>query len=116
MNTKIGLEGVEFFAFHGYYPEERKAGNHFIVDLSVDIKGFDSLKDDINDTVNYETLFNICKEEFSKTQKLLETLALNILKRIQSEHKLVQTAQLKIRKRNPQMGGKIDYSFVEMSF
>jgi dihydroneopterin aldolase len=31
----IGLEGMEFYAYHGVYEEERKIGGKYIVDVLV---------------------------------------------------------------------------------
>ncbi len=116
MTTKVGLKGVEFFAFHGYYPEERKAGNKFIIDIEVEIKTFDSSDDGIEDTINYEQLYEICKKEMQNTQLLLETVVYNIVSRIRENHPTVIKGQVCLEKINPQMGGKIDKAFVEMSF
>ena len=33
---KITLDGLEFFAFHGYYDEEQKIGNKFGVDITIE--------------------------------------------------------------------------------
>ena len=33
---QIALEGMEFFAFHGYYDEEQKIGNKYGVDLYIE--------------------------------------------------------------------------------
>ena len=33
MKTEIHLQGMEFHAFHGVYPEEKKLGNRFRVDV-----------------------------------------------------------------------------------
>jgi dihydroneopterin aldolase len=35
MEGKITLEGMEFFAHHGYYQEEQKIGNKFAVDIMI---------------------------------------------------------------------------------
>ena len=57
MKTKVAIKGAEFFAYHGYYSEERKSGNTFIIDAEVTLKSFDSNDDNIFDTVNYEQLY-----------------------------------------------------------
>ncbi|MBK8887157.1 MAG: dihydroneopterin aldolase [Saprospiraceae bacterium] len=57
MKTKVAIKGAEFFAYHGYYSEERKSGNTFIIDAEVTLKSFDSHDDNIFDTVNYEQLY-----------------------------------------------------------
>jgi dihydroneopterin aldolase len=33
MKTEIYLQGMEFHAFHGVYPEEKKLGNRFRVEI-----------------------------------------------------------------------------------
>ena len=33
---QIALEGMEFFAFHGYYDEEQKIGNKYGIDLYIE--------------------------------------------------------------------------------
>ena len=45
MKTTISLNKVEFYAYHGYYSTERKMGNKFILDIDLDIKSFDDLKE-----------------------------------------------------------------------
>ncbi len=116
MKTTVGLRGVEFYAFHGYYEEERKAGNTFIVDLEVELKTFDSSDDNINDTVNYEKLYSICEEEMKNTQKLLETVVLNILTNIKNRYEKVISAKVKLEKLAPQLGGKVEKAVVTMTF
>ena len=116
MKTKIKLESVHFHSFHGYYEEERLAGNAFIIDTEVEIKIFDSNDDNIKDTVNYETLYIICNEEMKKTQKLLETVALNIINRYKNELNHVTAGLIRIKKVGPQLGGRVDYAVVEFQF
>jgi len=116
MKTKIAIKGAEFYAYHGFYEEERKAGNTFIIDAEVTLKTFDSSDDNIHDTVNYEQLYNICKQEMSKTQKLLETVVFNIITRFKNELTNIVSATVKMEKIAPQMGGKVAKSVVEMEF
>lgn len=116
MKTKVAIRGAEFFAFHGYYEEERKSGNRFIIDAEVSLKTFDSNDDNINDTVNYEQLFNVCNQEMQKTQKLLETVVFNIITRIKSEYPTVVGAKVKMEKIGPQLGGKVEKAVVEMEY
>jgi len=63
--TTIALEGMHFFAYHGYYAEERIVGNQFIIDVYVDVDTFDSQDDNIDDTVNYEVIYDITKSHSS---------------------------------------------------
>lgn len=116
MLTTVALEGVEFFAYHGFYPEERKNGNYFILDVKVSLKHFDSNEDDIHDTVNYESLYEICKTEMKKTRKLLESVVFSIIKTIQAKHPEASGAYVRLAKKNPPLGGQVDQSVIEMSY
>jgi dihydroneopterin aldolase len=116
MKTKVSIVGAEFYAFHGYYEEERKAGNIFILDAQVTLKTFDTQNDDINDTVNYEWMYEICKEEMMQPRKLLETVVFSILQRFQSRFENITDARVKLEKVGPQLGGKVEKSVIEMEF
>jgi len=116
MQTIIAIEKAEFYAFHGYYAEEQKTGNTFILDAQVAIKSFDSDDDNIMDTVNYETLYRICAEEMANTQKLLETVVFNILTRYKEDLSHVTSGKVRMEKIGPQLGGKVGKAVVEMSF
>jgi dihydroneopterin aldolase len=116
MKTKIAIKGAEFFAYHGFYDEERRAGNTFVIDAEVTLKTFDSIDDNIRDTVNYEAIYTICKSEMGNTQKLIETVVLNILTRFKQEFSNISGAKVKMEKIAPQLGGKVAKSVIEMEF
>ncbi len=116
MKTKVSIKGAEFYAFHGYYEEERKAGNTFVVDAEVTLKTFDSSDDNIQDTVNYESMYHIISQEMDRTQQLLETVVYNIITRFRDELVNVSSATVRLEKMAPQLGGKVQKSVVEMEF
>ncbi len=107
MIGKVGLEGLEFHAFHGVYPHERESGNWFEVDISVDTDFTEAANDDeLSETVNYETLFKIVKQEMEIPSKLLETVAQNIVDTVLKTFPEVKLVEFKISKLNPPIGGK----------
>lgn len=107
MNGKISLEGLELHAFHGVYPHERESGNWFEVDISVDTNIMEgAIDDDLDKTVNYETLYQIVREEMNKPSKLLETVAEKIVGRVLNDLSGAEVVELKIAKLNPPIGGK----------
>ena len=116
MKTTVAIKGAEFHAYHGYYEEERKTGNTFIIDAEVELKTFDSNDDNIGDTVNYEKLFTVCASEMDKTQKLLETVVFNIITRFKDEFSNVTGGKVKMEKLGPQLGGKVAKAVIEMEF
>jgi dihydroneopterin aldolase len=107
MIGKVALEGLEFHAFHGVYPHERESGNWFLIDVSVDTDfSLAAEQDELNGTVNYETLFKIVKQEMEIPSKLLETVAEKIVDNILNTFPQVEQVELKISKINPPIGGK----------
>lgn len=104
---RINLEGLEFHAYHGVYPHERDSGNWFDVDISVETDFTSGARaDELAGTVNYETLFQIVKEEMEVPSKLLETVAEKIVNRVLDELSDVEWVEVKIGKLNPPIGGK----------
>jgi 7,8-dihydroneopterin aldolase/epimerase/oxygenase len=108
---QITLESLKFIAYHGYYPEENQLGGSFELDLVVDyplpLQGWE---DQLEDTVNYEQLYTIAREEMQNTQKLIETVALNILKKIGKQWPNILEATVKIRKKSPIIQGTAQQS------
>ena len=102
----IALEGLEFFAYHGFYPEERIIGNRYGVDISVwtDFQRA-AEQDKIKYTVNYGVLYEIVKEEMSEQSLLLEHVAKKIIDKVMKQFEQVQAAEVTIRKFNPPIGG-----------
>lgn len=102
MRYKTSINQVEFFSFHGLYPEEKLTGGKFIADVSVEQEVDDkaSLKR-LVEVVNYEHLFTIVKNEMDQPKDLIETVAKNILDTLGSRIHLIKTAEVKITKLNP---------------
>lgn len=115
MKTVVSLEGLKFRAHHGFYDEERVKGNDFTCDVFVEVKSFDSIDDNIHDTVNYEDVFNIIADEMANTKKLIETVVFNILDRIKKLEN-VTGARVKLAKLNPPIKGDIERAVVEMTY
>ncbi len=112
----IALEGIHFYAYHGFYEEERCIGNHYYVDVYLNA-GITraAASDDLYSTVNYETVYFICQSEMKKPTKLLETLAQTIADRIQGQFDYVQGVRVRVRKMHPPLGGQVHSAFVEYS-
>jgi len=107
----ISLHGAEFFGFHGFYPEEQKLGCKFIVDVDVNFEPLNNLKDDkLSNTVDYEQVYNIVDGQMKKTSKLIETVAQAIADEIKARFSFAHTIRVSIKKLNPPLKGKVDYS------
>jgi 7,8-dihydroneopterin aldolase/epimerase/oxygenase len=116
ITQKVALEGVRFFAFHGFYPEEQLIGNEFILDIITEMNVVSDGGDNLENTVNYERLFEIASSEMKHTRKLLETVAHGILNRIAEEFPFVDRAEVSIRKMCLPMGAEIRNSLIHLSY
>ncbi len=116
ITQKVALEGVRFFAYHGYYAEEQKVGNEFLVDIETETVVEENLKDELSDTVNYERLFEIASFEMKTPRKLLETVAHRILKTILAEFSQLAKVRVGIRKLNLPVKGEVKNSLVELTY
>lgn len=112
----ISIEGMEFYAYHGCFEEEKQIGTKFMVDIwlyapTKDAEDTDNLKK----TVNYQEVYGVIKKEMQKTSNLLEHVGRRILTRISNEFPSVSKADIKISKMNPPLGGKMRNVSVSLS-
>ena len=65
MKYRTAINNVEFFSFHGLYPEEKITGGKFIVDVIVELEIDDhaSMKR-LTEVVNYELLLQYLDCEY----------------------------------------------------
>ncbi len=115
--VKVALNGAEFFAYHGFYPEEQLLGTRFMVDIEVYFTNENTLNTDrINDTVNYEELYIIAEKEMKHTRKLIETVAQAIIDKIIVRFTFIKGASVSIKKAYPALGGPVKNSVVTISY
>lgn len=114
--ARIEIEGMEFFAYHGCFAEEQVIGTRFMVDILLET---DTCKaeesDNLHDTINYMTVYQIIKMQMETKSHLLEHVANRILKACIQKFQGIQYAEIKISKLNPPLGGKIDRVSVTLS-
>jgi dihydroneopterin aldolase len=104
----IELEEMEFHAYHGCFKEERIVGNAFLVKFSFETGSSKAeITDDIADTVNYQTVYSLIKEEMGKPSHLLEHVGRRILNSVCKSFPSINYAKVKVSKMNPALGGKV---------
>ena len=102
----VRLEGLEFFAYHGYYDEEQAIGNKYNVDLQIKVDLEDPARSDkLSETINYEVLYKVVRGEMEKPARLLEHIASRICDTVLGEFQSVQEIEVKVSKFNPPLGG-----------
>ncbi len=100
-NMIVELKQARFFAYHGLYPEERKTGNWFVVDLAVMYEPADELLFGIDSTINYAGLYAIVKDQMNQPAGLLESLAAEIAAKIRSVFPQTKKIRISITKLHP---------------
>ena len=100
MSDQVIISGISATGFHGVFPEERRDGQSFIVDV---ILKFDLApagnSDDLTKTVNYATVAEAVLEEITgEPVSLIETLATQISNRLLTDFPLVVTVVVTVHK------------------
>ncbi|WP_409303683.1 dihydroneopterin aldolase [Peribacillus sp. SCS-155] len=114
---KIFVNQMEFYGYHGVFPEENKLGQRFAVDLVVEL----DLKpagetDDLNKSVNYGELYSLCREIVEgKTFKLIESVAEAIATEILKRFFLIFSCTVKVYKTDPPIPGHYKSVAVEIT-
>ena len=115
MQSKIILSGMEFYAYHGCFEEEKVIGTHFKVDaiLYYDITEA-AMHDDLNKTVNYQVVYGLVKEIMEQPANILEHLCYKITSRIKQHYPAITKTEITVYKLNPSIGGKTNWVAVTM--
>lgn len=103
---------MRFRAYHGFYEAERILGSDFTVDIYVEAKT--NADDQLEGTINYETVYQVCRLEMEKPCKLIETVAHGIAERMKFQFLTMQSLRIRVRKYNPPVGGRVASAFVEI--
>ncbi|WP_412851059.1 dihydroneopterin aldolase [Chryseobacterium sp. PMSZPI] len=115
MMSKIYLEDVKIYAYHGVLPEENIIGTYYIlnVELHTDLwKASES--DDLNDTISYADINDILHQEMKIKSKLLEHVAGRIIFKIHNRFPQIDYIKLKITKTAPPMQGEMKGASIEL--
>lgn len=105
----IEISNMRFYAYHGCFGEEREIGTHFCVDVKMQVDtAIAQRTDNIEDTVNYLSVYQSVKQQMMIASHLLEHVADRIASRVLDEFLMVEYVQVKVSKLNPPLGGKMD--------
>jgi len=104
--TEIFLEGLEFYAHHGYYDEEQSLGNRFQVDLKISTPApKEGYHEKLSLTVDYVQVYALINAQMKTKFKLLETLGERIIHDIVNHYQIIENVEVTISKFNPPISG-----------
>ena len=115
MTSKIFLENVKIYAYHGVLPEEKIVGTYFIVNVELHADLWKAVgTDDLNDTINYAKINEIVHQQMNIPSELMEHVAGRILKNIKVTFPQISFVKIRITKTSPPMKGEMDGVSVEI--
>ena len=107
--SEIILENMEFHAFHGCMEHERNLGNTFLVTVKIDIDTSQSgISDNLEDTLNYQLIYNVIRTQMEIRSNLIEHLARRIVDAVMEQFDQIKNIKLKLTKLNPPLGAKVE--------
>lgn len=113
----IRLNNIRIKAKHGYYQAEKELGQLFETDIELHLDLSQALKsDELEDTVNFEAIYNDVVEIFSAhNHYLVEYVAGQIIDRILQKYTNVLKATVRIRKPQIPIDGILDNAEIELT-
>ena len=113
--SKIYLDEMRFYAYHGVMEQERQVGGEYSVSLTVEADLAEAARtDDVADTVNYAALYALVEREMAVPSRLLEHVASRIGRRTLEECDRITAVTVKVTKLNPPMGADCKGASVEL--
>ena len=113
--SKIYLEDVKIYAYHGVLPEENIIGTYYILNLELHTDLWKaSESDDLNDTVSYADINEILHTEMKIPSKLLEHVAGRIITKIRNRFPQIDYIKIKVTKTAPPMIGEMKGASIEL--
>lgn len=113
---KIILNQLQFYGFHGLFPEENKLGQRFDVDveLFLDLK-IAGKSDDMYDSIHYGEAYELIKEIVEGEPKnLIESVAETIATKLLKSYDLLHACRVRVVKPNPPIPGHYESVAVEI--
>ena len=111
----ITLTDLRFHAFHGVIPQERLTGNDYSVSLRIGYPVREAcLSDEVDDTLNYASVYDIVSQEMNVPSKLLGRVAFRIANRLFRKFNLITVLDVKLNKLNPPFGADCYGAGVEL--
>lgn len=115
MISEILIEDMTFFAYHGFYPEERKIGCKYSVSLRITVPlAKPGTTDDLNHTVNYENVYRLVHEVMTTPSRLIEHVTQRIMDTLMQHYPMIEHLDVTLYKYNPPLGGQVNRVGIHM--
>ena len=109
MKATLTVEGIECHAYHGCLEEETAIGGNYRVDVWITADFIIPMQsDNLNDTVDYDTVTQIVISEMAKPSNLIEHVCSRILSSLQEICPRNSTIDVAVTKYNPPVKGNVE--------
>jgi dihydroneopterin aldolase len=113
---KIILEKMQFYAYHGFFDEEQLVGANYELTLALDLDiALPGRTDELADTLNYQAVYDVVKEQMNIKSRLVEHVAQRIIDRLKAQYPQIQRVELSLSKLNPPLGGQVERVTIQLS-
>ncbi len=111
----INIEGIKLYGFHGCLDEESRIGGNYIIDVYMTTDFSEAaVNDDLSKTIDYCSVYEICKKEMAIRSKLIEQVGHRIFARLKIEFSTLKTLHVKVTKLGPPMNGDVEKVSIEL--
>lgn len=112
----IILKDLKFYSYHGVFPQERRIGAYFIINVKITTDFTKAaFTDELKHTINYAEIYGTIKNEMAQPSKLLEHVAGRIVTKLFDEFSSIASIEFCIFKENPPIGADNGKTGVEMN-
>ncbi len=113
--SRITLKNMKFHAYHGCFDFEKRDGNTFLVSVEMEIDTYlAGITDKLEDTLNYQEVYDVVKQEMDIPSNLIEHVAKRILNTLVKQFTQIKSLKVKLSKLNPPLGGEVESVSVEI--
>ena len=106
---------MKFHAYHGCLDFEKRDGNTFLVNLILELNTEKAeISDKLEDTLNYQEVYDVVKHEMEIPSNLIEHAARRILDALIENFPQILHLNLRLSKLNPPLGGDVESVSVEI--
>ncbi|NAW50842.1 dihydroneopterin aldolase [Elizabethkingia argentiflava] len=115
MNSKIILEDIKIYAYHGVLPEERVLGTFYLVSAEIQADLWEASESDrLEDTINYAEVNAIIHQEMKIPSQLLEHVLGRMIRSIAEKFTQISFIKIRLTKLQPPMMGEMKGVSLEM--
>ena len=114
MDTKIRINNIQLFGYHGVDEKEKSDGQPFEIDIEVSPVYDESISDNLHNTVNYSLIYDeitniFCQRKYNLIEYLANKISTTIIDKFNVDH-----CKVVIRKPNAPIVGNFDSVEVEV--